>query len=483
MTPDEICRLPATATAAAIRDGSLTAAAAVEAALDRIERIDPSLAAFALVDRSGAREAAECADAKRASGEALGPLHGVPFSVKDLIATAGLETAYGSHLMAGNVPDRDAAVVARLKTAGAILIGKTTTPEFAHKAITDSPRYGATRNPWNPDFSAGGSSGGAAVAVATGMGPLALATDGAGSARIPASCCGVLGIKPTLGRVPNEQAVDLFGNFIYLGALTRTTADMATMLTVMSGPHDGDPWTRAVAPPPCRMPADAVATVRGLRLHYKPRLGNRHLDDGVAAAMEATLEILADAGASIVRSDGTEDWGNDLARTVIRAPLAARMARFSEAERERMDPSLRAAIAESEALDLRAVQEAPMRRTALYHQTEAVFRDADLLLTPCVSAPPPRIGHRATDPIVINGEVAGPMRANWYNYPAPFNLTGHPAISIPARFTPDGLPIGLQAVGPWMGEQRLIDLAAALEILQPWPWPPVVPGPTKASPP
>lgn len=481
MTIEDICLLPATALAPLLKRGDISAVNLLEAFLARIDRLEPSLNAFALVDRDGARQAAITADATRKNGEPLGALHGVPFSVKDLIQTEGLETAFGSHLMAGNIPSQDAAAVARMKKAGAILIGKTTTPEFAHKALTDSPRYGATRNPWNLDYSCGGSSGGAAVAAASGMGPLTVTTDGAGSSRIPASCCNVLGLKATLGRIPNEQAVDLFGNFIFLGAITRTTADLVAMLNVMSGPHPGDPWTRNLVSAPCTVPTNPLARVRGLRVHYKPRLGNELLDEGVSDAMERVLDALSQAGALVTHSDGREDWGNELARICIRGPLAARMARFSAADREKMDPTLQEAIAESETLDLTALQKAPMQRTALFHQTEALFADADLLLTPCVSAPPPRIGHTARDPITINGQDAGALRASWYNYPAPFNLTGHPAISIPAGFTPDGLPTGLQAVAPWYEEQRLIDLAAALEVMLPWDWPSIATGGEKET--
>ena len=477
MTNDELCDLSAMELAPLLHSGELRATVLLDAVLARIDRLDPILNAFALVDRDGARRAAVAADAAFDKDELLGPLHGIPFSVKDLILTKGIETAFGSHLLAGNIPDRSAAVVERMQVAGAILLGKTTTPEFAHSALTDSPRYGPTRNPWNPDFSPGGSSGGAAVAAATGMGPLTVTTDGAGSSRIPASCCGVLGLKATLGRIPNEHAADLFGNFIFLGAITRTTADLTAMLNVMSGPHAGDPWSLmggpGARPEPCVVPENPAATLRGLRVHYKPLLGNALLDDGVAAVMEQTLVTLRRAGVIVSRSDGREDWGNELARVCIRATLATRMARYSESDREKMTPSLRVAIAESEALDMSLLQEAPLKRTALFHQTEAVFADADLLLTPSLSAPPPRIGHTALEPITINGQEAGSLRANWYNYPAPFNLTGHPAISIPAGFTPDGLPVGLQAVAPWHGEQQLINLAAALEEISPWGRPPI----------
>ena len=472
MNIDEICTLSAVDLLRLIRDGSLQAEAVIDAVLARVEKYDVRYRAFALVDKEGARQAARNADIARANGEALGPLHGVPFSVKDVILTEGLETTFGSRLMVGNIPNHDASAVARLKAAGGILIGKTTTPEFAHKAITDSPKYGVTRNPWNPEFSSGGSSGGAAVAAATGMGPLAVTTDGAGSSRIPASCCGVLGLKATLGRVANESAADLFGNFSNIGAITRTTADLSVMLNTMTGSHPGDPWTRAVNCPPCEPPADPMMAIRGLRVHYKPYLGNHLLDDGVSEAMERTLNVLAGAEVAITRSDGREDWGNEMARVAIRGLISARMAHYSEDERQLLDPSLFASIIEGEAISAEAAKEVPLLRSALYRQTEEVFANTDLLLTPCVSAPPPRADHNALDPIEINGQIAGPLRANWYNYPAPFNLTGHPAISIPAGHTADGLPTGLQAVAPWFGEQRLIDLAAALEQLQPWSMPP-----------
>lgn len=468
MKGGDICALSASELIAHLRDGDFSAQTVVDATLTQIDRYDPDYNAFTLVDREGARAAARAADRKRENNEPIGPLHGVPFSVKDVIQTQGLETAFGSHLLAGNIPERDATAVSRLKDAGAILLGKTTTPEFAHKAITDSPRHGVTRNPWNPKYSSGGSSGGAAVAAACGMGPLAITTDGAGSSRIPASCCGTLGLKATLGRIPNEDGADLFGAFSYIGAITRTSDDLALMLNTMSGETPGDPWSRAVSYEPAKLPDDPVAMLRGLRVHYKPFLGNRLLDNDISASMELMLDLLSINGANVTRSDGHEDWGNEMARACIRGLMAGRMSRYSAAERERMDPSLRTSIAEGESIDAQTMKEVPLLRSALYRQTEEIFRDADLLITPCLAAPPPRADHSAHDPITINGENAGPLREAWYNYPAPFNLTGHPAISIPAGRNREGLPIGLQAVAPWYGEQRLIDLAAAIECLQPW---------------
>jgi aspartyl-tRNA(Asn)/glutamyl-tRNA(Gln) amidotransferase subunit A len=207
--------------------------------------LQPEINAFALLDAKGALASAEQADAAVRSGEPLGPRHGVPFSVKDLIDANGLETGYGSWLMQGNVARDDAESVRRLRAAGAVLIGKTNTPEFAGSVLTESLRYGITTNPWNTQHTSGGSSGGAGAAVASGCAPLGLATDGAGSARIPASCCGVLGLKPTLGRIPHPQAPDLFSNFTHIGLLTRTLPNLAAMLNVLSGPDSGDPWPLA----------------------------------------------------------------------------------------------------------------------------------------------------------------------------------------------------------------------------------------------
>jgi len=468
MTLGEIIALPATELLRHLQDGSLSAEDVTDAVLAQIDRLDPELNAFALVDRDGVRAAARAADKHRANNGALGPLHGLPFSVKDVIQTKGLETSYGSHLLAGNVPDKDASAVRWMKEAGALLVGKTTTPEFAHKVLTDSPRHGTTRNPWNPAYTPGGSSGGAAVAVATGMGPFAVTTDGAGSSRIPASCCGVLGLKATLGRIPNEDGADLFGAFSYIGAMTRTTGDLVMMLNVMSGAAPGDPWTRGTAYPPAELPAAPASALKGLRVHYKPYLGNDALDEDVSQLMERLLETLSENGALVERSDGREDWGSDMARACIRGLMAARMSHYSAADRARMDPSLQASIAEGEAIEAHVMKEIPLLRSALYRQTEAVFEGVELLLTPCLGAPPLRVTHLATEPIEINGQNAGSLRSAWYNYPAPFNLTGHPALSVPAGRTPEGLPVGIQAVAPWYDEQRLIDFAAAIEALQPW---------------
>lgn len=466
------------AIARAVAGGDIRVREVIERVLTHAADVEVHLNAFALLDVDAAMATAEDMDDRIAAGEKPGPLAGVPFSVKDLIATAGMETAHGSHIFAGHVPTHDAEAVARLRRAGAILIGKTNTPEFGHKALTNNPRHGYTRNPWNLQRSPGGSSGGATAAVAAGMGPLALNTDGAGSARIPASACGVLGLKPTLGLVPHETAVELFSTFINLGLNARTVDDLALALSAVAGPSTADPWSMN-APAHGYLPAaEPLARLDGLRIMVFGRMGNRLLDSGVEALLDGSLELLRAHGATVEEGPDDFDWAKPAAFAAMRAYQRARLERYFEDWRERMDPSLVQALEEGRAQDLLTLQAVPAARADLFRRVQALFEGCDLIVTPTVSAPPPGYDHGQDEPMHINGELAGPLRANWYGYTGVFNMTGHPAISIPMGFTADGLPAGFHAVGRWFDEQRLIDLAGSLEGLQPWAdaWPPVAGG-------
>lgn len=470
---DGLARLSATEIVAGVLAERFSASDVTGAVLREIERCNGAVNAFALIDADGAVAAAEAADAKQAAGEPLGPLHGVPFHVKDLIDTADLETAFGSWLMQDNVPANDAECVRRLKAAGGILIGKTTTPEFAGSVLTQSPRYGVTRNPWELAYTAGGSSGGAAAAVAAGFGPLGLSTDGAGSARIPASCCGVLGLKPTLGRAPHERAPDLFANYSHMGLQARTTADLATMLNVISGPFAGDPWTAGRDFEAVAAPMDPSGALAGRRAVFLPRMGNPKVAADVLAACQSSLECLRAAGLTITIVEDELDWGIETSRVMMRALMSARMAHLGPEARARMDPAMRASIAEGEAIAADAIKAAPMARTMLFRQVERLLDDADLILSPTLSAPPPSADFDPTGVLSIDGEAAGDLRSAWFTYPTPFNLTGHPAMSVPSGRSDQGLPIGLQAVARWGQEQRLIDIARVMETAQPWSgeWP------------
>lgn len=470
----ELARLSAETLCRLIRAREVSCRELVTSTLEQIDRFNGHLNAFALVDADGALAAAEEADQQIRSGVETGPLHGIPFTVKDLIDTEGVETAFGSYLMQGNVPTRDAVCVRRLKAAGAILIGKTTTPEFAGSVLTESIRYGVTRNPWDPEFSPGGSSGGSGVAVASGFGPLSLATDGAGSARIPASCCGVLGLKPTLGRVPHELAPDLFGNFTHMGAMTRNVGDLALMLNVLSGPHSGDPWSIGRAWQPVAISKVQDGGVETKKVLYFARIGNPLLAHESSKLCMQAIDYLTNRGLEVVEHTTEFDWSIDASRTIMRGLMSARMAKFDISERMRMGPAMQGSIAEGEKMTAEAMKMAPILRSQLYRRVEGLLDESDLLLSPTVSGPPPKAVADPNREHQIDDEFVGDLRAGWFTYPTPFNLTGHPAISIPIGLTKDGLPVGIHAVSRWGNEQALIDLAFALSDHYRWEdaWPP-----------
>src|SRR5438067_1584277 len=256
----------------------VSAVETVDAVLDRIERAQPALNAFITVCAEEARAAAKDAEAAVMRGETWGPLHGVPFAVKDLVNTAGVRTTFGSVALADNVPVADSPAVARLKTAGAILVGKTTTPEFGHKCFTEAPLFGRTANLWNLTRTCGGSSGGGAAAVAAGLAPIGIGTDGGGSSRIPASCCGIVGFKQTLGLVPHDLTPDGFGNQSHITPLSRTVMDTALMLEAMAGPDPCDPHSLGLPVPDFVSSAQPGSKIggdlKGLRIAWRPLLGN-----------------------------------------------------------------------------------------------------------------------------------------------------------------------------------------------------------------
>lgn len=350
--------------------------------------------------------------------------------------------------------------------------------------ITGSPRYGQTRNPWNLDKTPGGSSGGTAAAVAAGLGPLAISTDGGGSSRIPASCCGILGLKGTLGLVSNDYWPSRFDIYTCAGVNARTTADLAALLSVVNGPGIRDPWTLGRERRTYSLANAPIDRLDGLRLTYVPRMDNVAVDARVTTLMDIALSKLEDAGAIISIIPSGFNWRLDLSGTIIGSMLYTRLANFLEAHRERMDPYLVSVIEAGGAISADAIKHAPIERSELFDRVNGLFAKADLLVMPTIAAPAPSYDHDHLDPIVINGEVAGNLRDAWYPYTRPFNLTGHPAINIPIGMTtegvskndPAGMPVGLHAVGPYFSEQLLLDLAAAFEALQPWTdlWPDLV---------
>lgn len=459
-----------------LRSGRLKAETLMQAVLDQVAARNGPVNAFSHVDAGRALAAAREADRDLAAGRPAGPLHGIPFSVKDLLAVEGMPLEYASEAFAGAVSDDDALAVARLRRAGAIPFAKSTTPEFGHKVLTDSPRQGISRNPWNPELSCGGSSGGAAIAAAMGFGPLHVSTDGAGSGRIPASCCGVVGLKPTWSAVPHETTTDLFASLTCIGQMGRTVADVALMFNVMKGPDPRDPWSHGGSAEEVALPASPVAALAGLRLRYAPVTVNRWVDPEVEAAVGAAVGRLVAAGAEQVAmpADIVFDIGSAL--ILMRAYQHARFGSLLAEFGARMDRTARLGLTfQPETQTYQRLAAATRARTDIFRQVERLFDGADIFITPTVAHPALPAGQAADAPLVVEGVDHGPLREAWYPYTIPYNASGHPAISVPCGLSSAGVPIGLQIVGRWHDEARLLAVAAALETLQPWAglWPPL----------
>ncbi|MCA0302895.1 MAG: amidase [Proteobacteria bacterium] len=436
----------------------------VEGVLDRCARAAP-FNPIATLDAAGVRAAADALDARRQSGGATGALAAVPVSAKDLIATRGLRTAFASRTMQDNVPTADASAIGQWRAADALLFAKTTTPEFGHKVLTDSPLHGVTRNPWNPDHTSGGSSGGAAVAVALGLGPIAMTTDGAGSGRIPAACCGVYGLKATLGRVPHEVPADQFGQLTYLGVMARHPSDLGAGLAAMSRGHAEDPWTLAIGRDAFAWPAAAAADpIAGKRVTVIRRMTGGYLHPDSEARLDEALAFLDSRGARIHELDGsTVDWKLDTARLILRANQVTRFGDLLRTRRNDLDPSFVRTIEEGADVDIATLRQALLDRTLAFRAVQRLFADADYLLTPTVATPAPPATQDQFAPLVIEGKPIGDLRSAWYAYTIPFNMTGHPAISIPFGHSAAGLPIGIHLVAPWFAEADLIALAEACD--------------------
>lgn len=456
----ELWRLPATRLAADVAAKRVSPVEVMESVLGQAERQHARLNLFAAPLFDEARAAARAAEAAVMGGDSLGPLHGVPFTVKDNVAMRGLPTGNGTVAVEAPPAAESWAVVDRLVGAGGIPIGRTTLPEFAHKVLTDSPGWGVTRNPWNLERTPGGSSGGASAGLAAGVAPLAIGTDGGGSIRCPASCTGVVGLKATLGKIPNETFPDPFGNYAFVGPMARTVADCALMFQVMQGPEGRDPWSLLA---PRRAPAPSV---RGMRIGWVEHFGKYRTDPEVLAAMHAARTALDAAGAVIEPlADPCFDDVFETYIVVATTAHAARLGPLEEKAGERMTASMRESIGIGRGFSGADLVRAMDRRGALHRAVQRLFGRFDLIATPTMLAPPVALE--------AGGSVASAFYAEWAAPLYPFNLTGHPAASVPAGLGAEGTPIGLQLVGPWHGEAPILAAAAALEQALDWParWP------------
>ncbi|MEX2647501.1 MAG: amidase [Alphaproteobacteria bacterium] len=457
---EDVAWLSAAELVAAYRARRLSPAEVVNAVQLRIEALNGRLNAFCWRDNAKALEAAKASEARWAAGEPMGPLDGVPTSIKDVLLLAGSPTLRGSKTVdRWQKWEEDAPAVARLREAGAIFVGKTTTPEFGWKGVTDSPKTGITRNPWDLERTPGGSSGGSSSALAAGLGPLTVGTDGGGSIRIPCGFTGTFGLKPTFGRVP-VYPPSPFGTLAHVGPMTRTVTDAALMMNVLARP-DGRDWY--ALPPDDRDYLDGLdGGVEGLRVAFSPNLGFVRVDPDVAAAVARAVAVLGELGAVVEAVDPGFANPQETFRTLWYAGAAALLRTISAQKRRQVDPGLLEIVAEGERSSALDVILAEKARAVLGVALNRFHERFDLLVTP-------------TLPIVAFGagrEVPEgwwhPRWFTWTPFTYPFNLTRQPAASVPCGFSPDGLPIGLQIVGAQGADALVLRAARALEQALPW---------------
>ncbi len=464
MDNTELCYTPATELARRLQAKVLSPVELTEAFLERIEQLNPQINAYCTVTPELALEQARAAEAAIMRGE-TGKLLGVPVSVKDLIYTKGVRTTRGSLLFAEVVPEEDAPTVERLKAAGAVILGKTNTPEMGWRGTTDNRVFGPSRNPWNLERTPGGSSGGASAQVAAGLGPLALGTDGGGSVRIPASYAGIFGLKPSIGRVPVYPA-SATGDLSHIGPMTRTVADAALLLSVLAGPDERDRYSLP------KDPADYMEAVEqgvnaglaGLRVAWSPDLGYAPLEPEIREITEKAARRFAELGATLEDANPGFESPRAPFNIYFYGGITTSLNDYMATKADLLDPGLRQAVERGQQYSGLDWGRAALQRGALWDKVRRFFEQYDLLLTPTMPQAAFELG--IDSPTTVAGQPVEGL--DWTPFTYPFNLTGQPAASVPCGFTAAGLPVGLQIIGRRHADATVLRAAAAFEALQPW---------------
>lgn len=433
--------------------------ALTERALARADETQSSLNAFFELMPESAMAAARTAEDAVVSGESLGALHGIPLSVKDLIAVGGARFSFGSRTMADNIAAEDAPAVERARKAGAVVIGKTTTSEFGCKPVGDSPLTGITRNPWNTDKTPGGSSAGAAASVAAGVTPFALGTDGGGSIRIPSAFTGLAGIKGSFARVP-VWPTSATPTLAHVGPLARSVRDAALLFSAIAGYDARDPFSIAGPVPDVLGACDQ--SVRGMRVAWSPTLGYARPDEDVVTVVEAAVRKFEDAGAIVTRIDDVfEADPADLWTAEFYAGVGIKLRDFLENQRDLLDPAVADILEPALGQEMQDYYTKVFTRYALRDRMTALFRDYDVLLSPVLPVSSLDVGKNVPDSHADRNLVS------WVYYTYPFNLTGQPAGAVCAGLSPDGMPVGLQVVGRYLDEAAVVRAMAFVERTQP----------------
>ncbi|MDP1837166.1 MAG: amidase family protein [Reyranella sp.] len=453
----EYTALTAVEMAELVRRRTVSPVELTQAALGAIEETEPKVNGYGAVFAADALAQAQVLETEARAGKFRGVFHGVPIGIKDLFLTKGVKTQRGSRMYAESVPTETAPAVERMLAAGAIMVGKTTTPEFGWKAASTSPLYGVTRNPWDVSRTAGGSSSGSAVAVADGSVPLTLGSDGGGSMRVPAAFCGIFTLKATLGRVPTYP-LSPSEHLSHAGPMTNSVADYALALDVLQGPDERDPQSLADSPVSYHRTLGELP--KGLRCMLAPTLFGRAVAPGVASVIaQAFAEIRAHLPVEVI--DGEVDWADPI--DVFDGLWVARGALYSTMKREdkdRLDPGFARMIDRAPAIRLEDHLRTLQARAAFNRQVAESFRAFDLLLVPMAPVEP--FAAEADGPADMDPSVPVPW-ARWTPFSYPFNLTGQPAATVPCGWSPSGLPVGLQVIGRRFEEDTVLQFCAAWE--------------------
>lgn len=468
---NEICRMDAVTLAKEIRTKKLSPIEVIEAVLERMDRLEPELHAFCTPTPEAARaDARDIAD-RIAAGDEVGPLAGVPVGIKDLVATKGVRTVSGSHAYADFVPDEDDVVVERLKAAGAIVIGKTNVPEFGYSGVGHNEVFPTTRNPWNTALTPGGSSAGSGAAVATGMGPFAIGTDGGGSIRIPSSFCGLYGMKASMGRAPlypgtkDERfpGISSWESLEHIGPMSRTVADSALMLSVIAGPDQRDRYTLPQADFDWTTVADGG--IQGCRIAFSPDWGYAAVDPQVREIVEKAVGVFErDLGCTVEQAN--PGWDNPFeafwAIVANETDLRGMRRMLDELGEDKMSPHLVDFLRRNWTAE--EFTDALMMRKHVNNKMWRFMANYDLLLTPTLAVPPFEVGIQG--PTEIDGRPVA--NTEWLHFTYPLNFTGQPAATVPAGWTEDGLPVGLQIIGRHLDDGLVLRASAAFESAAPW---------------
>ena len=464
----ELWQMSGLALGEAIARREVSALEVLDAIVKRVEAVNPQVNAVVTRAVERAQEEARAVDARIDAGETGGPLCGVPVSIKDLIETKGVRTTFGSVLRQDFVPEQDAVLVERLRAAGCPIFAKTNTPDHGGKFATDNQVFGTTNNPWDLSRSPGGSSGGAAAQVAAGMGPLAVGNDGGGSIRVPASMCGVYGLKPQFGRVPSWPRHNGWYTLNHEGPITRTVRDAAALLDILAGPDERD-WFSLPAQSGSYLEA-CNGDIKGVRVAWSPTPGYGRVDPAVLEHCQAAVRVFEELGCIVEEASPQIPNPDQIFLGIIVPRLLVQFEQeLPPGFAEKLDPVVRSFLPLAEQMTTRDVIAAIYGDYAVHDLLVAFFQKYELFLTPTIATPPYPSG--IFGPSEVAGEPVSSPLEPFFTYP--FNLSGQPAASIPVGFTDNGLPVGLQIVGRRFAERTVLRASACFETARPWAdrWP------------